>query len=159
MVIYGEKPSVMKRQKGICPSCGNPITKDDAKPKACVAFCIADQKVHAHHMLPRSKGGSEKLNNLRLLHQDCHVLVHQVLTRDEMAYWITKKLNYILKSNIVYFQNHPEATSDMTPMEEVKTATDKIEKATKLRQFHNAMERKRIASTKRATQMIKEGRI
>jgi len=81
----------MKKQKGICPCCGNPITKDD----------IADQKVHAHHMLPRSEGGSEKSNNLTLL--------HQVLTRDEMAYWMFHKLNYILKTNIVYFQRHPNA--------------------------------------------------
>jgi len=93
---------LMKTQKGICPCCGNPITNDD----------IAGQQVHAHHMLPRSKGGSEKLNNLRLLHQNCHVLAHQVLTRDEMASWMKKRLNYILKTNIVYFQNHPEAKSD-----------------------------------------------
>lgn len=85
---------LMKKQKGICPCCENPITKDD----------IADKKVHAHHMLPRSKGGSEKLNNLRLLHQSCHVLAHQVLTRDEMASWMKKKLNYSLKNNIVHFQ-------------------------------------------------------
>jgi len=47
-------------------------------------------------MLPRSKGGTVKLNNRQLLHpegakrsfQSCHVLVHQVLTRDEMAHWI-----------------------------------------------------------------------
>ena len=91
---------LMKKQKGICPCCGNPITRDD----------IADQKIHAHHMLPRSKGGTEKLNNLTLLHQDCHVLAHQVLTRDDMAYWMKKKLNYILKSNIVYFQKHPNVT-------------------------------------------------
>ena len=91
---------LMKKQKGICPSCGNPITKDD----------IADSKAHAHHMLPRSKGGTEKSNNLRLLHQDCHVLVHQVLTRDEMAYWMKKLLNYILKNNIAYFQKHPNVT-------------------------------------------------
>jgi RNA-directed DNA polymerase len=140
---------LMRKQKGICPCCGDFITKDN----------IAEEKVHAHHMLPRSKGGSEKLNNLRLLHQDCHVLAHQVLTRDEMAYWITKKLNYILKTNIVYFQNHPEATSDMTQMEEAKSATDKTDKAKKLRQSHNAMEKKRIALAKRANQMIKEGRI
>ena len=47
---------LIKRQKGICPCCGKPITEDD----------IANQKVHAHHMLPRSKGGTEKLNNLTL---------------------------------------------------------------------------------------------
>ena len=90
---------LIKRQKGICPCCSNPITKDD----------IADKKVHAHHMLPRSEGGTEKQNNLTLLHQECHVLAHQVLTRKEMAYWIRKKLNYITKSNIVYFQKHPDA--------------------------------------------------
>lgn len=93
---------LIKTQKGICPSCGDPITKDD----------ITWKKVHAHHMLPRSKGGSEKLNNLRLLHQNCHVLAHKVLTRDEMASWMKKRLNYISKTNIVHFQKHPEATSD-----------------------------------------------
>jgi len=99
--VYSVKVErLMKKQKGICPCCGSPVTKDD----------IADQKVHAHHMLPRSKGGSEKSNNLTLLHQDCHVLVHQVLTRDEMAYWMKKLLNYILKTNIVYFQNHANVT-------------------------------------------------
>lgn len=101
--VYSIKvEKLMKTQKGICPSCGCPITKDD----------IAGQKVHAHHMLPRSKGGSENLNNLRILHQNCHVLVHQVLTRDEMASWMEKRLNYILKTNIVHFQTHPEAKSD-----------------------------------------------
>jgi len=93
--VYSIKvEKLMRKQKGICPCCGCPITKDD----------IAGQEVHAHHMLPRSKGGSEKLNNLRLLHQSCHVLVHQVLTRDEMASWMKKRLNYILKTNIVHFQ-------------------------------------------------------
>jgi len=91
---------LMKSQKGICPCCGDPITRDD----------IADSKVHAHHMLPRSKGGSEKLNNLRLLHQGCHVLAHQVLTRDEMAQWMEMRLNYILKNNIKKFQKHPHTT-------------------------------------------------
>jgi len=91
---------LMKTQKGICPCCGHPITRED----------IADSKVHTHHMLPRSKGGSEKLNNLRLLHQDCHVIAHQVLTRDEMAQWMKMRLNYILKNNIRKFQKHPHTT-------------------------------------------------
>lgn len=101
--VYSIKvEKLMRKQKGICSSCGRPVTQED----------IAGKRVHAHHMLPRSKGGSEKLNNLRLLHQDCHALAHQVLTRDEMASWMKKRLNYISKSNIVHFQNHPEATSD-----------------------------------------------
>ena len=85
---------LMKRQEGICCCCNNPITKDD----------IADNKVHVHHMLPRSKDGTDELNNLRLLHQDCHILTHQVLSRDEMAYWMKKKLDYTLKSNIACSQ-------------------------------------------------------
>ncbi|MBC8233579.1 HNH endonuclease [bacterium] len=93
--VYSIKiEKLMKWQKGICPCCGCPVTKED----------IAAQRLHAHHMLPRSKGGSENLNNLRILHQDCHVLVHQVLTRDEMASWMKKRLNYVSKSNIVHFQ-------------------------------------------------------
>ena len=88
---------LMKRQKGICPSCGESITNGDNK------------KEHIHHMLPRSEGGTYGLNNLRLLHTNCHVLAHQILTRNEMAYWMKKKLNYITKSNIVYFQKHPNA--------------------------------------------------
>ena len=100
--VYSIKvEKLMRKQKGICPCCGDPITKDD----------IAGQQVHAHHMLPRFLGGTEDLNNLRILHQNCHVLAHQVLTRDEMASWMKKRLNYILKTNIVYFQNHPEAKS------------------------------------------------
>ncbi len=39
-----------------------------------------------HHIQPRSKGGTDGLNNLRLLHQDCHVQRHQVITGDEIAY-------------------------------------------------------------------------
>ena len=47
---------LMKRQKGTCPCCGSPITKDN----------IANQEIHVHHMLPRSEGGTYGLNNLRL---------------------------------------------------------------------------------------------
>ena len=132
---------LMKTQKGICPSCRRPITKDD----------IAENKVHAHHMLPRSKGGSEKLNNLRLLHQSCHTLVHKELTRDEMASWMKKKLNYVSKASIVYFQNHPERTGDGRGVD--------VEKAMKTESTKGAMERKRIASAKRASMMLQEGRV
>ena len=85
----------MKKQEGICCCCNNPITRND----------IAGNKVHVHHMLPRSKDGTDELNNLRLLHQDCHILTHQVLSRDEMAYWMKRRLDYTLKSNIAGFQS------------------------------------------------------
>ena len=162
--VYSIKvEKLIKTQKGICPSCGNPITGED----------IAEKKVHAHHMLPRSKGGSEKLNNLRLLHQNCHVLVHQALTRDEMASWMKKKLNYVSKASIVYFQNHPTGVSinadDNEKTGDGKGQAVEIEKATKTdkgrkcvlssQSTKRAMERKRIASAKRASVMLQEGRV
>ena len=35
-----------------------------------------------HHMIPRAEGGTERLNNLRLLHVDCHNKVHSVFLRN-----------------------------------------------------------------------------
>jgi len=102
--IYSIKvEKLYKKQKGICPCCGNIITKNE----------IEQKMVHTHHMLPRSEGGTEKLNNLTLLHLSCHKKAHKVLTRNQMAYLVKKKLNYILKTNIDYFQNNPNAINTL----------------------------------------------
>ena len=37
-------------------------------------------ETHVHHMLPRAFGGTERYSNLRLLHNDCHVDLHNVST-------------------------------------------------------------------------------
>ncbi|WP_339193568.1 group II intron reverse transcriptase/maturase [Paenibacillus sp. FSL W8-1287] len=36
------------------------------------------EEVHCHHYLPRNNGGSDKYDNLRILHRDVHKLIHAV---------------------------------------------------------------------------------
>jgi len=47
-----------KRQEGLCPVCGEAITKIT--------------RWHAHHLIPRVKGGTDASSNLYLLHPNCH---------------------------------------------------------------------------------------
>ena len=47
-----------KRQNGLCPVCETPLD--------------LNEEWEIHHIIPRSKKGSEKLSNLSLLHKTCH---------------------------------------------------------------------------------------
>ena len=47
-----------KMQKGLCP--------------ICLHTLYGDEELHIHHKIPKSKGGSESLSNLQLLHGVCH---------------------------------------------------------------------------------------
>jgi RNA-directed DNA polymerase len=51
-----------QRQDGKCPPCGDPITPDS--------------RWHVHHKIPRVEGGPHTLDNLVLLHPDCHRQLH-----------------------------------------------------------------------------------
>lgn len=98
--IYSIKvENLYKKQKGICPCCEKPIIKEQ----------IASKEVDKHHMIPRSEGGLEKLNNLRLLHQSCHKSIHSLLSRKQMAYWFKKKINYVGLKSILDIMKRPEA--------------------------------------------------
>ena len=37
---------------------------------------LPNEKVHIHHIKQRGKGGTDKVDNLALLHDKCHVLMH-----------------------------------------------------------------------------------
>lgn len=50
-------------QDGKCLHCGEPL--------------LIDEVLHRHHLEEKSKGGSDKLSNLVLLHDICHRQVHQ----------------------------------------------------------------------------------
>jgi len=52
-----------EEQNGLCPFCQQKITKTTGW--------------HAHHIVWRSKGGSDKGANRVLLHPDCHRRVHR----------------------------------------------------------------------------------
>lgn len=49
-------------QNGICPNCGEPITKETGW--------------HIHHIRPKAHGGTDQLSNLQLLHPNCHRQTH-----------------------------------------------------------------------------------
>jgi RNA-directed DNA polymerase len=51
-------------QDGTCPNCDRRITRDTGW--------------HLHHVIKRSRGGSNKLTNLVLLHPACHTQLHAV---------------------------------------------------------------------------------
>lgn len=51
-----------KRQEGLCPMCRGEIT--------------FDTKWHVHHVIERYKGGPDTMDNLVLLHPNCHRQVH-----------------------------------------------------------------------------------
>lgn len=59
-----QKKQVWKKQKGICPGCNKFL--DPKQPD------ILD----LHHVIPRKEGGSDKLTNLKLMHEHCHYESH-----------------------------------------------------------------------------------
>lgn len=58
-----------KRQDSICPVCDQPLYENN-------------EPVHRHHIVPTSKGGSNKLSNLILLHYPCHYQIHYSNDKD-----------------------------------------------------------------------------
>jgi RNA-directed DNA polymerase len=57
-----EQDKLRTGQKGICPVCQSELTKEE--------------EWHIHHRKPKSKGGTDNVNNLVLLHAVCHRQVH-----------------------------------------------------------------------------------
>jgi len=54
---------LMDRAKGKCQLCGKEFIKGNP--------------AHIHHIIPRSKGGTDKPNNLSILHKKCHEKLHK----------------------------------------------------------------------------------
>jgi RNA-directed DNA polymerase len=74
-----------QKQHGKCPYCNSRISEHD----------IAETQVHVHHMRPRSSGGKDGYNNLRLLHSDCHRELHANYSRKLMTELTDKGIDYI----------------------------------------------------------------
>ena len=73
------------------------------------------------------------------------------MTREQMSYWAKMKGDYAKREKINLFA--------VAQMREAESTKSKIDKVIRLRRSHDTMERRRTASAKRATQMVKEGRI
>ena len=79
---------LFSKQEGTCPYCKTQIIAED----------VVNGEVHAHHMLPRSFGGTDRYSNLRLLHKECHIELHTRISR--------KKMNDIVKTEMIdYIKN------------------------------------------------------
>jgi RNA-directed DNA polymerase len=63
--LYGIKPILMRKQKGVCPICNQALDNGE--------------QLHVHHVKPKAQGGDNRLTNLRLLHSACHRQVHSKL--------------------------------------------------------------------------------
>jgi RNA-directed DNA polymerase len=86
---------LFSKQQGICPYCKSQIIEEE----------VVNGEVHAHHMLPRSFGGTDRYSNLRLLHKECHIELHKRLSR--------KKMSDIVKSEMIdYIKNLKDYISD-----------------------------------------------
>ena len=63
------KEKLFAKQKGICPICKGLVDSED----------IGANKLHIDHILPVSKKGSKAdINNMRLVHKECHILRHKI---------------------------------------------------------------------------------
>jgi RNA-directed DNA polymerase len=79
---------LFSKQEGNCPYCESQIIEEE----------VVNGGIHAHHMLPRSFGGTDRYSNLRLLHRECHIELHRRLSR--------KKMNDIVKTEMIdYIKN------------------------------------------------------
>jgi RNA-directed DNA polymerase len=81
----GVLSALFGKQKGKCAFCKQRFTKDE----------INNTEFHKHHMKPRSEGGDEKLNNLRLVHAPCHRDIHALYTRKEMSEYADNGIDYL----------------------------------------------------------------
>ncbi len=73
---------LFKGQKGVCPICQQPIT--------------SISETHIHHILPIKYGGTEKLNNLWLLHLDCHRTLHSKYSLKQMRDAVRNGESYLM---------------------------------------------------------------
>lgn len=57
------KSYLLSRESGVCQLCGKPFTEND--------------RIEIHHIIPRSKGGTNRASNLAVLHSECHKRLHK----------------------------------------------------------------------------------
>ncbi|MEU0896776.1 group II intron reverse transcriptase/maturase [Streptomyces massasporeus] len=70
------------RQKGLCSLCGTTLITgaeyEPDDPRGWIEWFAAVAKtLHKHHLVYRRDGGGDSLNNLRLVHADCHRQHHE----------------------------------------------------------------------------------
>jgi RNA-directed DNA polymerase len=86
--IYSTRvEKLFKRQRGRCPVCRKEIAGEQ----------IRNNDLHQHHLNPKSIRDEKKLSNLRLIHKDCHVELHRILSLEEMSKLALSGIDYCEK--------------------------------------------------------------
>ena len=81
--------ALYKKQQGNCAYCDRLFAESEVK----------SQQMHLHHMMPKSSPEVYwKLNNLRLLHVECHREIHRQFSNSEMERYINSQIDYIILS-------------------------------------------------------------
>lgn len=96
---------VYERDNYTCQNCGRDTQS------------ISDTSLHAHHIVPKSKGGSHRISNLVALCEDCHNAIHtnsQAPTdksppNKKSDLELFNKSNYIIKTILAHIDSN-EAT-------------------------------------------------
>jgi RNA-directed DNA polymerase len=70
------------RQQGLCPLCDGALITgaeyEPDNPRAWIEwFAAVARRLHKHHFVYRRDGGGDGMNNLRLVHADCHRQHHE----------------------------------------------------------------------------------
>ncbi len=83
--------SLAKRQKNLCPICFESLYNGE--------------DIHVHHIIERSsaKGGTNKQNNLVLLHLSCHYQVHYAEEKNKAQFLSELKVHVQRVTNMVEF--------------------------------------------------------
>jgi RNA-directed DNA polymerase len=68
------KYDALKRQLGICPVCDMPLNSET-------------EQMELHHKLPKASGGTDSMDNLVLLHEECHTQITHSTSPELIAAW------------------------------------------------------------------------
>ena len=77
---------IFDMQNGCCAYCNQLITYKEL---------VEPQVIQGHHLKPKTLGGSNRIENIKLLHGHCHSMVHKDYTREEMSKLVDKGVDYL----------------------------------------------------------------
>lgn len=68
------RESMYNKQLGMCPVCYRNLVEGDW-----------NEPMHLHHLIPRKEGGKDTIQNLILLHEECHYAIHKInVSKEEL---------------------------------------------------------------------------
>lgn len=79
-----KRAKLLNRQKGKCPICDHAIEAEQ----------IQSSQVEIHHMMPQCFRSDHRLTNLRLVHKECHLELHNILSLTAMEQLANQRIDY-----------------------------------------------------------------